>query len=91
MSEDALLELCDWCYRKLTFLNTCYDKVAAHQSGWLLVCTFALLLRLPTRHRMLRDILNILQHGSAQQYVTSQEKFLGDDREASQLIETWYF
>ncbi|BDA48751.1 Zinc finger MYND domain-containing protein 10 [Coccomyxa sp. Obi] len=33
MSEDALLELCDWCYRKLTFLNTCSNKVAAQEPG----------------------------------------------------------
>ena len=33
MSEDALLELCDWCYRKLTFLNTCHDRVAAQHQG----------------------------------------------------------
>lgn len=45
MSEDALLELCDWCYRKLTFLNTCYDKVAAHQPGWLSAYPLFLILR----------------------------------------------
>lgn len=35
ISDDALLELCDWCHRKLIFLNTYYNKVAAHQPGWL--------------------------------------------------------
>jgi hypothetical protein len=28
LAEDALLELCDWCYRKLVFLNTFRPQIS---------------------------------------------------------------
>lgn len=33
MKSDSILELCDWCYEMLVFLNDCHGRVAAQQAG----------------------------------------------------------